>query len=48
MEGSLGSSVTYRRFIEEDIAGEILGVDEDELGKKVVFLKFKPETENVS
>lgn len=48
MEGPLGSSVTYRRFIREDKAGAILGQDVDEVGKEVVFLNYKPETEKVN
>lgn len=44
MDGPLGSSVTYRRFIEEDKAGGILGVDVDELGKETVYLNYVPKT----
>lgn len=44
LEEALGSSVTYRRFITEDVAGGILGLEEDDFGKAVVFLNYQPKT----
>lgn len=44
---SLGSSVTYRRFIEEDIEGGILVADIDSFGKRFVKLgNIQPKTES--
>jgi len=41
LDGPLGSSVTYRRFINEDIRGGILTQDEDHLAKTIVYLNLE-------
>ncbi len=44
LDGPFGSSITYRRFIEEDKAGGIFYIDVDEAGKELIYLAAKPKT----
>lgn len=41
LDGPLGSSVTYRRFVNEDVRGGILLKDEDSIGKMIVYLNIQ-------